>query len=557
MQRIGNLNWENITYDHDISGLVRGLTDWGVIEGGTVVGNKLQPVQAIVPLVRSNGQKILAFFESDEVIDLPTIGDYKVYIEVDQDKIDFGGNNAEDGTGIASIKTWPSVPSQNFLLLATVADWQIKDERNLIPKIQSVAQKTATLEEKLTTADGQISQLVEAGTPRYLGITGIVWEKYTMEDTLFLQKTPTLADSTIAINVGDTAANKEQHIQRIASGTTSNQLKLKLKKFWAPTTSVVVEVRKWVKVDVSDKEAYRYGREVIATTTIAYTQFTTDWKEFTLTLNNQFGGTKGELLDIVVYQQGGIVNWTNYYQIACDSTQYSEAFSYVSIYNNNRERGYLMPYCISEVFEDSLLCKTISTSLKSKSDTYQSPEETRRVYRWNDATLWAYNVNNILSQTPVWDIDISLTTTWDYWYTYNRVTVNDVVAMSAPDQKTFNWIKVKQWDVIKFQSRYDMSQSSIYMNSQYNTITATYNYLHENYKTIKKVVWFSNELKLIWSYWSFVFFWLKDWEFYNWLSEIINTNSETSTTATTWTIVPWNFVWYFKLWKYRVPFYTE
>nr|DAK15273.1 MAG TPA: hypothetical protein [Caudoviricetes sp.] len=69
------------------------------------MGNKLQPVQAIVPLVRSNGQKILAFFESDEVIDLPTTGDYKVYIEVDQSKIDFGGNNAEDGTGIASIKT--------------------------------------------------------------------------------------------------------------------------------------------------------------------------------------------------------------------------------------------------------------------------------------------------------------------------------------------------------------------------------------------------------------------------------------------------------------------
>ena len=50
----------------------------------------------------------------------------------------------------------------------------VKDERNLIPKIQSVAQKTSTLEEKLSTAEGQISQLVEAETPSYLGITGIV-----------------------------------------------------------------------------------------------------------------------------------------------------------------------------------------------------------------------------------------------------------------------------------------------------------------------------------------------------------------------------------------------
>nr|DAQ56683.1 MAG TPA: hypothetical protein [Caudoviricetes sp.] len=40
--------------------------------------------------------------------------------------------------------------------------------------VQSVASKTSTLEEKMTTAEGQISQLVEAGTPSYLGITGIV-----------------------------------------------------------------------------------------------------------------------------------------------------------------------------------------------------------------------------------------------------------------------------------------------------------------------------------------------------------------------------------------------
>ena len=53
-------------------------------------------MQAIIPLVRSNGQKILAFFESDEVINLPTAGNFKVFIEVDQSKIDFGGNNAED-----------------------------------------------------------------------------------------------------------------------------------------------------------------------------------------------------------------------------------------------------------------------------------------------------------------------------------------------------------------------------------------------------------------------------------------------------------------------------
>ena len=187
MQRIGNLNWENITYDHDISGLVRGLTDWGVIEGGTVVGNKLQPVQAIVPLVRSNGQKILAFFESDEVIDLPTTGDYKVYIEVDQSKIDFGGNNAEDGTGIASIKTWPSVPGQNFLFLASVTSWVAKDERNLIPKVGQIAQRTTSLEEKVATQEEKVGKLEEAGTPDHLEELIMVWEVYWVWDHYYAQ----------------------------------------------------------------------------------------------------------------------------------------------------------------------------------------------------------------------------------------------------------------------------------------------------------------------------------------------------------------------------------
>ena len=187
MQRIGNLNWENITYDHDISGLVRGLTDWGVIEGGTVVGNKLQPVQAIVPLVRSNGQKILAFFESDEVIDLPTTGDYKVYIEVDQSKIDFGGNNAEDGTGIASIKTWPTLPSQNFLLLASVTAGVVKDERNLIPKVGQIAQRTTTLESKVEAQEQKVGKLEEAGAPDHLEELIMVWEVYWVWDHYYAQ----------------------------------------------------------------------------------------------------------------------------------------------------------------------------------------------------------------------------------------------------------------------------------------------------------------------------------------------------------------------------------
>ena len=79
-----------------------------------------------------------------------------------------------------------------------------------------------------------------------------------MQDTLFLQNTPTLTDSTIAINAGDSDANREQHIQRMSNGVAGNQLKLKMDKVLSPTSSMVIEVRKGIKVEVNEREAYWY-----------------------------------------------------------------------------------------------------------------------------------------------------------------------------------------------------------------------------------------------------------------------------------------------------------
>ena len=454
MQRLWNLNWENITYDHDISGLMRGLIDWGVIEGGTVVGNKLQPVQAIVPLVRSNGQKILAFFESDEVIDLPTTGDYKVYIEVDQSKVDFGGNNAEDWTWIASIKTWPSVPSQNFLLLATATGGVVRLDRTVIPKVGQLAGRISVVEKKTTDATTKISKLEESGTPSYLGITGIVWEKYTMQDTLFLQKTPTLADSTIAINVGDIDVNKEQHIQRISSGAASNQLKLKMDKVLSPTSSVVIEVRKGIKVDVNEREAYWYGGwEVLATATLPYTKFNTEAQEITVDLNKSFQLPKGNLYSVVVMQQGGIVNANNYYRVYCDSTQWSEAFSAVAVNGDEKTCSYMSAYCVSDAFADSLFAKN-----KEKEISISGK------YDLSNAPIWwvwySGSVSKVLLYRPniaktffTWNPRLTVNITWELhnqssWYTHwdysPRLTwpFNVPILLQKPNP---HWLATPQW----------------------------------------------------------------------------------------------------------------
>ena len=355
MQRLWNLNWENITYDHDISGLMRGLIDWGVIEGGTVVGNKLQPVQAIIPLVRSNGQKILAFFESDEVINLPTSGDYKVYIEVDQAKIDFGGNNAEDWSGIASIKTWPTLPSQNFLLLASATGGQVKDERNLIPKIQSVATRTAALEQKATQAEQKIEKLEEGNWADHLEFRGFFWDREKnitpAEEVVFVrQKLPVYDFSNLDLNFGKEATNKEIHIQRLSSGKTSKQISLKLKKIQLPITNIEVEVHKGVVVNVDAETCYWYGGELLATGVITNNKITVDYSKITVELNKAINLPKGGLYSIVLRQAGGVVNATNYYQIGCDTTQRSTAFGAVKVNGNTRTQTKWMPFCESDAF---------------------------------------------------------------------------------------------------------------------------------------------------------------------------------------------------------------
>ena len=314
MQRLWNLNWENITYDHDISGLMRGLIDWGVIEGGTVVGNKLQPVQAIVPLVRSNGQKILAFFESDEMIDLPTTGDYKVYIEVDQSKIDFGGNNAEDGTGIASIKTWPSVPSQNFLLLASVTSWVAKDERNLIPKVGQISQRTTTLEEKVSQAEQKVGKLEEAGTPDHLWIKAIVAEAFKENDEAYEYHLPLASEVASDCPIWETNLTKGIHIPRVSTGVSFNTLELYLKKVWEPSQNLEVEIRKAKKVSSLWLE-FVVGNEVLATGSVRYSEITTAYQMKTVTLSKEISVAKDEFIIIVLKQQGGTVNGSNYFCI--------------------------------------------------------------------------------------------------------------------------------------------------------------------------------------------------------------------------------------------------
>lgn len=158
MLRASLINGIGINLDADISKHIETLTDPGVFEGFIITNNNtIGPGKAWVQATRSNGETVFVYVEMKSEFSF-SLTDGKIWIELSQEAIDNGLLNNEDWSGIASIKTWPTLPSQNFLLIATVTAGQVKDERNLIPKVGELAEKLKSLDkawitEKLKNVD--------------------------------------------------------------------------------------------------------------------------------------------------------------------------------------------------------------------------------------------------------------------------------------------------------------------------------------------------------------------------------------------------------------------
>ena len=491
--RTALLTSKNINLDTDFSKYIETVSEPGVIEGLAVTASSVATGIAWVLCERTNGETIYSLVQNFNAVSIS--GDGYVIISIPQNIVDNGGGN-EDGTGIASIEVVNELPAKNYLLLATISGGTVTDNRNMIKKVWELSTEIDSIFAQLEDLDQRVDKLEAADAIDHLEERALVWENYALTDTLFKQLTPKLADSTVEANVGDVAANTQIHIQRLGSGTASNELKLKLKSAGSPTTGLTVEVRKWVKVNVSSSEAYWYGNEVIATGTIVYGDISNDWSEITVTLDNEFGGTEWELLDIVLYQTGSIVNASNYYIMACDSTQWSEWFSYVSVNGTTRTRKKLMPYCVSDWFAQAMLSK-VNNSIRGISFT-----NSQRIGANSFYTMYSYTVQ------IAWKYKISITyrvRSQDYhcraWY---RINWGDVVYQdySKSSNTTVNWfVDLNVWDIVDVwgRSAQSRSESDCYFGSSY---------IDGVWLSNKPLVFTPDKIKAIWEYLNGVIFWI-------------------------------------------------
>lgn len=134
------LNGENINQDHQITALARATITPGIISGLEVKDGKVLPGEAFVLCTRSNGEKIMVHFQNTTELTIDTTGTAHIVIEIVQENLDNGALNKEDGSNIGQIKRVTTLPTKNFITIASIANGAITDRRAKIEQKEMVEQ---------------------------------------------------------------------------------------------------------------------------------------------------------------------------------------------------------------------------------------------------------------------------------------------------------------------------------------------------------------------------------------------------------------------------------
>lgn len=271
-------------------------------------------------------QTFLAQFQlTGKLENLQTVEGTKIYIEIKENLImdptliadQPGSTNFSKGFDIGEIKATPERPShENFLKLYEISSGEVVDHRKeiSIPALDSVSQRTTTLEEKVSQAEEKVEKLEEFGTPDHLWIKAIVAEAFKENDEAYEYHLPLASEVTSDCPIWQTNLTKEIHIPRVSTGVSFNTLELYLKKVGEPSQNLEVEIRKAKKVSSLGLE-FVVGNEVLATGSVRYSEITTAYQMKTVTLSKEISVAKDEFIIIVLKQQGGTVNGSNYFCI--------------------------------------------------------------------------------------------------------------------------------------------------------------------------------------------------------------------------------------------------
>ena len=120
-QRISLLSGNNINTDNDLSAHIDSITTPWVINWLEVTDTQITSGRAFVEVTRtvtSPDETFYVLYELDETLGISPLANQYIYIKVDENAINDGSNNAENGIGIGEIEVSDTTPTENFVLLA-------------------------------------------------------------------------------------------------------------------------------------------------------------------------------------------------------------------------------------------------------------------------------------------------------------------------------------------------------------------------------------------------------------------------------------------------------
>lgn len=309
------LLWGNtINLDSDYSKYIETVSDPWVIEGFAVEEGKVKPGKAWVKVTRSNGESLFVLVQNTQDIPVSLNGDVFIGIEVAQNAIDNGLMNNEDGTGIASIKVWPQKPNQNYLLLAVWQGGRLSDKREIIPKLQSLSQRTTTLEAKVQRAEGSISTLQENRAPLYLAEYNQVMEDYQLSDQMVKHQFATDDEAFYGFPLGQNANNVNIEIWFVCSGKPLQSLSVLVSQVWGANQGLDCHFYRAEEVEIDGKRTWRRTGGLIEGSRIEG-RIEENKTKVKIIPNNPITMPKGTKMVAVIFPFNNTINNERYYKI--------------------------------------------------------------------------------------------------------------------------------------------------------------------------------------------------------------------------------------------------